>query len=135
MPPLRSERSTLFSDPAQLARWWGPRGFTNTFLEFDLKPGGRWRLVMRGPDGAAYPNENEFVEITPPSRIVFDHPDPKHRFRMTMTFVGEGRQTRLTWRMRFESMEEASRLREFLAAANEQNFDRLACHLEASAVA
>lgn len=30
-----------FTDPARLARWWGPKGFTNTFQEFDLRPGGR----------------------------------------------------------------------------------------------
>lgn len=120
-----------FRNPQQLAQWWGPRGFTSTFHEFDLKPGGRWRFVMHGPDGADYPNENEFVEVSPPARIVFDHPDPQHRFRMTMTFTGRDGKTQLTWRMRFDSLADASRLREFLAAANEQNFDRLAAHLAA----
>jgi len=27
-----------FRDPARLARWWGPRGFRNTFEVFDLRP-------------------------------------------------------------------------------------------------
>ena len=40
-----------FSDAAHLTRWWGPKGFTSTFHEFDLRPGGRWRFVMHGPDG------------------------------------------------------------------------------------
>jgi uncharacterized protein YndB with AHSA1/START domain len=37
---------SAFSDRQRLARWWGPRGFTNTFHEFDLRPGGAWRFVM-----------------------------------------------------------------------------------------
>ena len=36
-----------WANPDQLARWWGPEGFTNTFYEFDLRPGGAWRFVMR----------------------------------------------------------------------------------------
>jgi uncharacterized protein YndB with AHSA1/START domain len=27
-----------FADAARLARWWGPKGFTNTFDEFELRP-------------------------------------------------------------------------------------------------
>lgn len=46
-----------FSDPAILARWWGPQGFTNTFKVFDMAPGGLWRFVMHGPDGVNYPND------------------------------------------------------------------------------
>jgi len=60
-----------FSDPENLARWWGPKGFTNTFHEFDLRPGGAWRFVMHGPDGVDYPNESVFVEVVKPERIVF----------------------------------------------------------------
>lgn len=52
-----------FSDPARLARWWGPHGFGSTFHEFDLRPGGAWRFVMHGPDGANYPNQSVFVGI------------------------------------------------------------------------
>ncbi|MFH1497739.1 MAG: SRPBCC domain-containing protein, partial [Verrucomicrobiota bacterium] len=37
-----------WTDPKQLAVWWGPDGFTNTFHEFDLRPGGDWKFVMHG---------------------------------------------------------------------------------------
>ena len=43
-----------FSDPDHLAHWWGPRGFTNTFHAFDLRPGGVWTFVMHGPDGVRF---------------------------------------------------------------------------------
>lgn len=28
-----------FTDPAQIAQWWGPHGFTTTITSMDLKPG------------------------------------------------------------------------------------------------
>ena len=115
-----------FSDPDRLERWWGPAGFTNTIEEFDLRPGGAWRLVMHGPDGTDYRNESVFAAVAAPERVVFDHLEPVHGFRMTMTFAQEGARTRLTWRMLFDRAEEADRVRGLVAAANEQNFDRLA---------
>lgn len=120
-----------FADPETLARWWGPEGFTSTFHEFDLRPGGAWRLVMRGPDGAEYPMEREFVEVVPGERVVLRHPQPGHEFTMTMTFADEAGGTRLAWRMRFDSAEHAAEIRDFIAAANEQNLDRLQARLAA----
>jgi uncharacterized protein YndB with AHSA1/START domain len=115
-----------FSDPELLATWWGPNGFTNTIHEFDLRPGGRWRLTMHGPNGADYENESVFREVVVPERIVFTHLEPVHRFDMTMNFREWTGQTALTWRMRFENVEECAKLRSFIEAANKQNFDRLA---------
>lgn len=48
-----------------------------------------------------------------------------------MSFADEGDGTRVTWRMRFESAEEGERVRSFVAAANEENFDRLGALLAA----
>ena len=56
-----------WSDPASFGQWWGPRGFTTTTYEMDVRPGGVWRLVMHGPDGKNYPNESYFQEIHPPA--------------------------------------------------------------------
>ena len=39
-----------WTDPNHLCQWWGPKGFTNTFQEFDMRPGGHWHFVMHGPD-------------------------------------------------------------------------------------
>jgi uncharacterized protein YndB with AHSA1/START domain len=114
-----------FRDPDRLARWWGPDGFTNTIHEFDPRPGGAWRLTMHGPDGTDYLNESVFVEVAP-ERIVFDHLEPVHKFRMTITLGEHGGKTNATWRMHFDSAEECARVRAFVADANEQNFNRLA---------
>lgn len=120
-----------FSDPVQLARWWGPNGFTDTVHEFDLRPGGVWRHTMHGPNGTDYHNESVFVEVVEPDRVVFDHIEPIHRFRMAMTFAEHAGKTTLTWRMVFDTVEECAKVKGFVIPANEQNFDRLAAHLAA----
>ena len=130
-PASRVELFQAFSDPARLAQWWGPVGFTNTFHEFDFRVGGAWRFTMRGPDGAAYAMDKQFAEIVRPERIVLRHSQPGHDFNLAMTFVARGEGTEVTWRMRFDDPAEGERLRAFLGPANEQNFDRLAAHLSA----
>jgi uncharacterized protein YndB with AHSA1/START domain len=113
-----------YADGTQLARWWGPAGFTNTFHEFEFRPGGRWRFDMHGPNGANYPNESVFVEVVRPERIVFDHLVVP-RFRMTITLTPRGGQTEMVWRMRHETAAQCQRLRSVIIPANEENFDRL----------
>jgi uncharacterized protein YndB with AHSA1/START domain len=125
----RARVFAAFRDPAQLARWWGPQGFSNTFHEFDLRPGGKWRFSMHAPTGTDYHNESVFTTVTVPERIVFQHLAPVHAFTMTMTFADETGGTRLTWRMRFDSAAECAKVRSFVTPANEQNFDRLQAHL------
>lgn len=129
---FHAPRETLweaFADPARLAQWWGPAEFTNEFHEFDFRPGGSWRLTMRAPDSAAYSMKKVFVEIVARERIVHDHIDPVHGFRMSVYFRDISGNTELTWRMLFDSAEEAERVRSFILQANEQNFDRLADYL------
>src|SRR5580698_1432741 len=78
---LRTERVFSFSpreifaafeQADHLAEWWGPKGFTNTFEQFEFAPGGRWVFVMHGPNGINYPNENIFREIQPDTKIVIE---------------------------------------------------------------
>jgi uncharacterized protein YndB with AHSA1/START domain len=114
-----------FSDPARLARWWGPDGFSSSFEEFDLRPGGAWRFVMHGPDGKDYPNESVFREVVKPERIVFEHLSG-HHFEMTITFTAQGAQTLVGWRQLFDTAAERQRIAPFVTGANEQNLDRLA---------
>ena len=42
----RDQLFTAFADPATLAKWWGPKGFTNTFEHFELRPGGEWKFTV-----------------------------------------------------------------------------------------
>jgi len=118
-----------FADPNRLTRWWGPKGFTSTFHEFDLRPGGVWRFVLHGPNGADYQNESVFVEVVKPERIVFDHVS-RPRFQMTLTLdANGGTKTTIIWRMLFETADECAKVRVFAVDANEQNLDRLEAEL------
>ena len=60
-----------FEQADKLARWWGPKGFTNTFQQFEFKPGGRWVFVMHGPNGEVMPLKGCFLEVVPQERLVF----------------------------------------------------------------
>ncbi|MGP1396772.1 MAG: SRPBCC family protein [Inquilinaceae bacterium] len=59
-----------WTDPVQIAAWWGPRGFTTRVERHEFHVGGHWRYVMIGPDGTEYPTLGVFQEIEPEERIV-----------------------------------------------------------------
>lgn len=118
-----------WTNPDQLACWWGPNGFTNTFHEFDLRPGGTWRFVMHGPDGVDYPNHNVFEEILPLERIILRHLSG-HEFQLTATFEELGDRTRVIFRQLFMKAAEFEEAKQYCVEANEQNLDRLNALLE-----
>lgn len=126
-----------FTDPKQVVEWWGPRGFTTTIEEMDLRVGGRWNHTMHGPDGTDYPNRSVFTEIVKYERIAFSHDAGKEGasgtgFEATWTFESKGLQTVLTGRMVFPSA--AARdlvVKEYGAIEGaRQTFDRLEEKLE-----
>jgi uncharacterized protein YndB with AHSA1/START domain len=117
-----------WTEPEHLARWWGPKGFTNTFDVFEPRPGGEWRFTMHGPNGADHPNASVFVELAPPGRIVLDHLSG-HQFRVTATFEALDGRTRVTFRMGFETAKECAKVKSFAVEKNEENMDRLEIEL------
>jgi len=125
-----------WTDPQHVVHWWGPHGFTTTIERMEVRPGGVWKLVMHGPDGADYPNKSIFREVVEPERIVFSHSGgraggPGVSFEMTWTFEALGSKTRLTVRQVFASVEVHDRVvREFGAIeGGKQTLERLAEHL------
>jgi uncharacterized protein YndB with AHSA1/START domain len=83
---LRSPRAVVYgalTDPAQLAKWWGPRGFTAPSVEFDPRVGGSYRIAMQPPEGDLFHLSGEFREVDPPARLAYtfrwDPPDPADR--------------------------------------------------------
>ncbi len=101
------------TNPLHLVNWWGPRGFTTTVEEMDVRPGGAWNLTMRGPDGAEYPNRSVFTEVVEPEKIVFVHGGARKGGGPDANFVGtwlfekvDEERTRVTVRMVFETAKE-----------------------------
>jgi len=99
-----------FADPKQVVEWWGPHGFTTTIEEMDLRAGGKWRMVMHGPDGTNYPNEMMFTAVVPMERVELDLVGgregavPVHLHK-TITWTDEDGGTRLTMTNEFPSRE------------------------------
>ncbi len=59
-----------FTKPELLKRWFGPRGHSLVVCEVDLRVGGSWRFVVRGPDGADMGMRGVYRELAPPNRSV-----------------------------------------------------------------
>ncbi|MGA2583588.1 MAG: SRPBCC domain-containing protein [Tepidisphaeraceae bacterium] len=126
------------TDPKHVVHWWGPRGFSTTIEEMDLRPGGHWRHTMLGPDGADYPNLSIFKEIVKPARIVFSHGGhreggPDVRFISTWSFdaMNGGSKTKVTIHMVFPTKENRDMVvREYGAIeGGKQTLERLGEHL------
>jgi uncharacterized protein YndB with AHSA1/START domain len=116
------------SDPARVAGWWGPEGFTNTIHEFDFTPGGRWLLTMHGPDGKDYPNESRFLRVETNRVFEIEHLNG-HHFVLTLELELSGDATVVKWRQTFDTVEHYQRIASFIATANEQNLERLAAEV------
>lgn len=113
-----------YTDPTHVAMWWGPKGFTNTFHEFDFKVGGNWRYIMHGPNGGNYNNHSIFTEIVKLKRLALDRVTVP-LFKAVTVFEDESGKTKITYRMIFKTAEECNKVKNFAGSANEENFDRL----------
>ena len=116
------------SDPARVAKWWGPAGFTNTIHLFDFRPGGNWLLTMHGPDGKDYPNQSRFKRIVTDRVFEIEHLNG-HHFMLTIELVPANGGTEMRWRQTFDTAEHYERIAQCVASANEQNLDRLAAEV------
>lgn len=124
------EMFRAWSEADLLKEWWGPAGFTNTFHEFDFRVGGRWKFTMHGPEKGNYENEAEFIKIEKPHLIAWKrHSKPLFQILATFERVSEA-QTKLVFKMLFETEEECAKLRSFVPEKNEENFDKLEVVLE-----
>jgi len=120
---------SAWTDPNHLKNWWGPNGFTNTFHEFDLRVGGKWRFTMHGPDKGNYENECEFLRIERPTLIAWKRIS-KPLFNVLFTFEEVANdQTKVVFKMIFATAEECNKLKKFVVDKNEENFDRLEIEL------
>ena len=125
----REQLFRAWSDPTHLKKWWGPAGFTNTFNEFDFRVGGRWSLIMHGPDKGNYVNESEFTDIKVPALISWKR-FTKPLFRVVVRFEDLSvEQSQLFFTMIFDSSEECRKVKVFAVDKNEENFDRLEIEL------
>ena len=60
-----------WTDPADLKRWWGPKGFTWVGCKTDLRPGGLFHYCMRSPHGHEMWGKFVYREIVAPEQLIF----------------------------------------------------------------
>jgi uncharacterized protein YndB with AHSA1/START domain len=60
-----------WTQPEHVRRWYGCSIMTLTACEIDLRVGGAWRYVMRGPDGVEHTMTGVYREVAPPGRLVY----------------------------------------------------------------
>jgi uncharacterized protein YndB with AHSA1/START domain len=123
-----------WTDPEQVAQWWGPRGFTLTTHSKDLRPGGHWHYTMHGADGTDYINKTIYHEVETHKKLVYDHggnDERKPLFRVTVLFAEAGGKTRMDMTMALPTPEAAEEARKFIKrAGGDSTWDRLAEYLE-----
>src|SRR5205085_9501877 len=94
-----------FTKPELLKKWFGPRDWSLAVCDVDLRVGGAWRFVLRGPDGREMGMRGVYREIVPPARSVhtesFD--DYPGESVVTTVLVEEAGKTTLTATVLYES--------------------------------
>jgi len=99
-----------FTDPKQLAKWWGPEGMNCPVCEIDLRVGGRYRTCMRGESGELWLS-GIYREIVRPRRLAFtwaweENGVRGHETVVTIEFAPAGRNTKVVLTQReFDSQE------------------------------
>ena len=110
LPPERL--FALWTEPGLIVKWWGPEGFGIPDCALDVRVGGRWRTVMRSPEGKHLTVGGIYRVIEPPRRLVFtwawedERGQPGHETEVTVTFEPAPGGTRLLLRQQeFETKE------------------------------
>jgi uncharacterized protein YndB with AHSA1/START domain len=116
--------------PEHLTHFWGPTGVSTPIenITVDLRPGGVFDTIMvNDADGAEYPSRGVYVEIDPPSRLVWTEPDVEGGMTTSITFVdlGDGRCETVTHQTNVPEMYRGPEAQ----AGMLSSFDRMAAYL------
>jgi uncharacterized protein YndB with AHSA1/START domain len=103
LPAASSRVFEAFTDPNELASWWGPEGFSVPSLDFDPRVGQSYRIEMRPPEGDTFFLTGEFRVVDPPARLAYtfrwEDPDPddvETLVNLSFRDLGESTQVVLT---------------------------------------
>jgi uncharacterized protein YndB with AHSA1/START domain len=124
-----------WTEKERFAKWFGPRGFTTTIREADMRVGGLLRFELRAPDGKVWDSRIAFLEIKRPELLVYDHgldqDDDPGRFHVTITFDEQSdKKTVVTMRQLHATKERRAITIGFGAVElGYQTLDKLAEHL------
>jgi uncharacterized protein YndB with AHSA1/START domain len=119
-----------FTDPKLVPEWWGPRDEQTEVEVMDVRPGGQWRFVSRGPDGGEYAFHGVYHDVTPHDRIVytFEYEGwPGRCLLETVTFEDVEGGTLITDRAVYQTLEDRDGMvASGMESGARQSMDRLA---------
>ena len=99
-----------WNDPQKIARWWGPAGFRSTVEALDVREGGRFEVIMHGPDGTDYPNVYVFDRVEQHKQLVYTNQGSEQfglaPFQSVVDLEAVGNRTRVVLTARFASEED-----------------------------
>jgi uncharacterized protein YndB with AHSA1/START domain len=117
------------TDPTLIPEWWGPRRYETIVDKMDVRPGGQWRFLNRGPDGE-HAFRGVYREIVPPQRVVltFEWEGlPGHVSVQTLELEERGGKTRMTATQVFDTKEDRDGMWETGAeSGGRETWDRFA---------
>jgi uncharacterized protein YndB with AHSA1/START domain len=90
---------SAWTDPDKVARWMGQEGSTVLSTACDARVGGRYRWVMRSPDGETHDVSGVYREVVPNEKLVFTwawKSTPERESLVTVTLRRDGDGTLLT---------------------------------------
>jgi len=98
LPADRASVWRAMTDARELARWWGPKGFTAPEVDFEPEIGQSYRIKMQPPEGEPFHLYGEFKEVDPPDRLSYtfsyEPPDPDDRETLvTLALEDRGEET------------------------------------------
>ena len=95
------------TDPTLIPRWWGPRRHATRVDEMEVRAGGRWRYVLRDPEGDETAFHGVYHDLTAPERLIYTFEwegQPGHVLLETVTLEDVGGQTKMTDLLVFQSV-------------------------------
>ncbi|UOZ06692.1 MULTISPECIES: SRPBCC domain-containing protein [unclassified Amycolatopsis] len=96
-----------WTDPDQLAAWWGPTGFSTarSTVSIDARPGGEWAATMKsdGEDGTEVPFHGVYKDLESPSVLSFtliddNHVDADNAELIVVAFNDQGEKTEIVFK-------------------------------------
>jgi uncharacterized protein YndB with AHSA1/START domain len=119
-----------WTKPELLTRWFGARGWNLISCEVDLRVGGAWRFVSRGPDGLEMGQSGVYQLVQPPERLVFtevfDDQSYAGECLITHEFAEHDAKTTLTSTIRYATKEGRDIVLGYpMARGVAESFDRL----------
>lgn len=98
---LKAPASLVYSawtDPNKMMRWFCPANSEVLYAESNAKVGGRYRVIMRTPDGEKHTTSGEYLEVIPNEKLVFTwgwESEPGIHSQVTVTLREHEGQTHL----------------------------------------